>query len=111
MEQIRKSLTVDFVGPVLKRFNVGIVAIIFALPVSAQQVSVDITPGHSTNSFSPLRALGAGIDRDPLNSVGILYDPAHVEKMHTAGWGPISYRLNTELSVQAWHLESDRRVE
>jgi hypothetical protein len=68
-----------------------------------QQVTVDITPGHSTNSFSPLRALGAGIDRDPLNSVDILYGPTDVQQMLTAGWGPISYRLNTELSIQAWH--------
>jgi len=87
---------------VLKRFT-RIALAVSALPVFAQQVTVDITPGHSTNSFSPLRALGAGIDRDPLNSVDILYDPAHVEIMHAAGWGPISYRLNTELSIQAWH--------
>jgi hypothetical protein len=64
---------------------------------------VDITPGHSTNSYSPLRALGAGIDRDPPNSTKTLYDATHVKQMLTAGWGPISYRLNTELSIQAWH--------
>jgi len=101
-QQIRKSLLVKFVA-VLKRLNTGVALMMLAVPVFAQQVTVDITPGHSTNSFSPRRGLGAGIDRDPLNSVGILYDPAHVEKMHTAGWGPISYRLNTELSIQAWH--------
>src|SRR5580693_2084921 len=87
----------------LKQLNMGIVLLMLATPVFAQQVMVDITPGHSTNSFSPLHALGAGIDRDPLNSVHILYDPEHVATMHTAGWGPISYRLNTELSIQAWH--------
>ncbi|HYA24736.1 MAG TPA: discoidin domain-containing protein [Terriglobales bacterium] len=85
---------------VLKRFTV---TLFLASPLLAQQATVDITPGHSTNSFSPLRALGAGIDRDPLNSVKILYNPAHVQTMLTAGWGPISYRLNTELSIQAWH--------
>ena len=100
--QARKSPGVNFVVFLLKRFTVSI-ALMLALPVLAQQVTVDITAGHSTNFFSPLHALGAGIDRDPLNSVHILYDPAHVEKMHTAGWGPISYRLNTELSIQAWH--------
>lgn len=84
----------------LKRFTV---ALMLVSPLPAQQVTVDITPGHSTNSFSPLRALGAGIDRDPLNSVNILYNPSHVQTMLTAGWGPISYRLNTELSIQAWH--------
>ena len=72
-------------------------------PLLAQQVTVDATPGHATNAFSPLHALGAGIDRDPLDSVRTLYDSDHVATMLTAGWGPISYRLNTELSIQAWH--------
>jgi hypothetical protein len=84
-QEIRKSLVVNVVALLLKRFTTGIVPLMLALPGFAQQVTVDITPGHSTNSFSPLRALGAGIDRDPLNSVHILYDPAHVETMRTAG--------------------------
>jgi hypothetical protein len=89
---------------VLKRFTCGVVLLAgLGLSVQAQQVTVDITPGHSTNSFSPLRSLGAGIDRDPLNSVQILYGKTDVEEMLTAGWGPISYRLNTEQSIQAWH--------
>jgi len=103
MENPRFEPAASYCPLLLKRFSVGLAFLMFALPGLAQQVSVDITPGHSTNSFSPLRALGAGIDRDPLNSVHILFDPAHVNKMLTAGWGPISYRLNTELSIQAWH--------
>ncbi len=87
----------------LKRFTTSFAALIFFQPAFAQQATVDITPGHSTNTFSPLRSLGAGIDRDPLNSVKILYGPTDVQQMLTAGWGGISYRLNTELSIQAWH--------
>ena len=68
-----------------------------------QQVTVDITPSHAVNRISPVRALGAGIDRDPLHSVTKIFDPVHVEKMLSAGWGGVSYRLNTELSIQAWH--------
>ena len=84
----------------LNRFTVIVALSCFAF---AQRATIDITPGHATNSFSPFRALGAGIDRDPLNSVKILYSPAEVQEMLTAGWGGISYRLNTELSLQAWH--------
>src|SRR5215475_4521678 len=69
----------------------------------AQQITVDITPSHAVNRISPPRALGAGIDRDPLHSVKTIFDPAHVGKMLSAGWGGVSYRLNTELSIQAWH--------
>src|ERR1700674_537188 len=71
--------------------------------VVAQQVTVDITPAHAVNSISPMRALGAGVDRDPLNSVEKLFGPTNVSQMLSAGWGGVSYRLNTELSVQAWH--------
>ncbi len=86
---------------VLKRFS--ILLLLGSAVALAQQATVDITPGHSTNSYSPLRALGAGIDRDPLNSVKTIFGPTDVQQMLTAGWGSISYRLNTELSIQAWH--------
>ncbi len=96
---------------VLKRFTSGLLLLVgLGLSVQAQQVTVDITPGHSTNSFSPLRSLGARIDRDPLNSVQILYGTTDVQQMLTAGWGPISYRLNTELSIQAWHWNPHHSV-
>ena len=86
----------------LKRFT-WILALTCASPMLGQEVTVDVTPGHAVNSFSPLRALGAGIDRDPLNSVGLIYGAEEVKTMLTAGWGGVSYRLNTELSIQAWH--------
>src|SRR5262249_46525207 len=70
---------------------------------TAQQITVDITPSHAVNRVSPPRALGAGIDRDPLHSVKTIFNSAHVGKMLSAGWGGVSYRLNTELSIQPWH--------
>lgn len=76
---------------------------VFGLSANAQQVTVDITPAHAVNTISPVRALGAGVDRDPLNSVKKLFAPTNVGQMLSAGWGGASYRLNTELSVQAWH--------
>lgn len=75
----------------------------FSLSMVAQQVTVDITPAHAVNSISPMRALGAGVDRDPLNSVEKLFGTTNVSQMLSAGWGGVSYRLNTELSIQAWH--------
>ena len=72
----------------LKRLNaVALFCLSLALSAAGQQVTVDITPGHSTNSFSPRRALGAGIDRDPLNSVHILFGSTDVQQMLSAGWG------------------------
>ncbi|HVO61249.1 MAG TPA: discoidin domain-containing protein [Terriglobales bacterium] len=85
----------------MKRFITA--AFLLALPAFSQQVTVDVTPGHATNFISPLRALGAGIDRDPLDSVKTIFDPAHVDAMLSAGWGAVTYRLNTELGAEAWH--------
>lgn len=71
--------------------------------VAAQNVDVDITPGHETNRFVPDQTLGAGIDRIPVAAIDHDFVPAALEKVFTAGWGPVTYRQNTELFVQAWH--------
>ncbi|HEV2878763.1 MAG TPA: discoidin domain-containing protein [Candidatus Eremiobacteraceae bacterium] len=70
---------------------------------SAHPVVVDIKPSHILNVFTPVRALGAGIDSQNLGAVEAIYTPANVNAMLSAGLGPVSYRLYTELSVQHWH--------
>jgi F5/8 type C domain len=72
-------------------------------PLSGQNVDVDITPGHETNRFAPDQTLGAGIDRIPVAAIDHDFVPAVLDKVFTAGWGPVTYRQNTELFVQAWH--------
>jgi len=66
-------------------------------------VRVDATPGHATNSFSPHRALGSSIDILPYGSVDKLYTEPMIKKCLSAGWGPMTYRQNTELQIAAWH--------
>lgn len=95
-----------FCPSILKRFTTLLfpLFLMVATPaLTAQQITVDITPGHATNSFSPLRAMGAGIDRDPLNSVETIFSKKDIPHMLASGWGEVTYRLNTELSIQAWH--------
>jgi len=69
----------------------------------AQTIDVDITPAHETNRFVPDQTLGAGIDRIPVAAIDHDLVPAILDKVFTAGWGPVTYRQNTELFVQAWH--------
>jgi hypothetical protein len=70
---------------------------------SAQGVVVDAIPGHVKNSFRPLRALGASIDRLSAGSFEALYSPSVVKDALSSGWGALTYRLNTELHVEDWH--------
>jgi hypothetical protein len=71
--------------------------------VGAQTIRVDATPGHATNSFSPPRALGAGVDRLRPGATDKIFMPAILKESLAAGWGTVSYRQNTELHVEAWH--------
>ncbi len=66
-------------------------------------VHVDATPGHAINSFDPDNALGSSID--VLSRIGIdkVYMPHIIQESLSAGWGPITYRNNTELRMAAWH--------
>jgi hypothetical protein len=69
----------------------------------SQTVTVDATPSHVVNRFSPLFALGSTVDRVPSNATDVFFRPDQIQKVLSAGWGVISYRQNTDLFVQAWH--------
>ena len=69
----------------------------------AQTITVDATPSHVVNTFSPLYALGSTVDRVPSNATDTFFRPDQIKQVLSAGWGVISYRQNTDLFVQAWH--------
>jgi hypothetical protein len=70
-------------------------------PVTAQSLVVDT--GQVLNSFSPVRALGAGVDRlRPGRADQMLTSPL-LEKILAGGWQSITYRQNTELHIEGWH--------
>jgi F5/8 type C domain len=79
-----------------------------------QTITVDVSPDDVINSFRPLLALGAAVDRlpgdpndprfqAPAHVTETLYAPGMVKRLLEAGWGTVSYRQNTELFVEAWH--------
>jgi len=71
------------------------------LPVTT--VHVDATPGHVINSFDPDSALGSSIDVLSRLDIDRVYTPHIIQESLSAGWGPITYRNNTELRMAAWH--------
>src|SRR3954468_24261648 len=65
-------------------------------------VRVDIAAA-SINSFDPDSALGSSIDVLSKTGIDKVYTPHIVQEALSAGWGPITYRNNTELRMAAWH--------
>ena len=70
---------------------------------AAGTVRVDATPGHVINSFDPDSALGSSIDVLSRRDIDSVYTPHIIQESLSAGWGPITYRNNTELRMAAWH--------
>jgi hypothetical protein len=66
-------------------------------------VGIDARPGHAINSFDPDTALGSSIDVLSRTGIDKVYSPHIIQESLSAGWGPISYRNNTELRMAAWH--------
>src|SRR5437867_13336050 len=74
-----------------------------AAPAVAQTVRIDATPGHAINAFDPDSALGSSIDVLSRTDINKVYTPHIIQEALSAGWGPITYRNNTELRMAAWH--------
>jgi len=66
-------------------------------------VRVDANPKHVLNSFDPDRSLGSSIDVLSRAGIDKVYSPHIIQEALSAGWGPITYRNNTELRMAAWH--------
>jgi len=68
-----------------------------------QTVTVDAAPSHAANTFSPVRSLGAAIDRLRTGTPDHLLTDPVLKEILGAGWQTVTYRQNTELMVEAWH--------
>jgi F5/8 type C domain len=97
----------------LARYCYSVVALLFLLPganVMAQRsaatggtVHIDATSGHAINTFDPDNALGSSIDVLSHYDIDQVYTPHILQESLSAGWGPITYRNNSELRMAAWH--------
>ena len=97
-----------------KLLKLASIALLFSLPLIATMaaqsradgtatVHVDATPGHAINSFDPDSALGSSMDVLSRDGIDKVYTPHIMQESLSAGWGPITYRNNTELRMAAWH--------
>ena len=70
-------------------------------------VRVDVNPSHELNAFDPDAALGSSIDVLSRYDIDKVYSPHILQEALSAGWGPITYRNNTELRMAAWHWNAN----
>jgi F5/8 type C domain len=70
-------------------------------------VTVDALPGHVINTFDPDSALGSSIDVLSRLDIDKVFTPHIIQEALSAGWGPITYRNNTELRMAAWHWNAN----
>lgn len=70
---------------------------------SPVKIQVDADPNHAVNRFNPVFTLGAGVDSQNAGTDALIYSRSNIAAMLTAEAFPLTYRLYTELSVQAWH--------
>ena len=91
----------------LRTFRVSIFllpcAILSNLPAAtAQAIHVDVSAGKAV-AFDPDKAMGTSMDILLATDLDAVYSEPVVKAGLSAGWGPITYRQNTELTYNAWH--------
>ncbi len=82
-----------------------LLSILCASPLPAQQhrVTITIDPRDSIAAFDPITALGSTIDGHGEDATRYIFTRANVSAMKSVNFHPISYRLRTELGIEAWH--------
>ncbi|MEP6698715.1 MAG: discoidin domain-containing protein [Verrucomicrobiota bacterium] len=65
--------------------------------------SATVLINRPANRFVPVEAIGAGIDGHERGDCARMFSPPNIRLMRSAGLGPLTYRLRTELAGEAWH--------
>src|SRR6516162_7203305 len=102
-ETAKSMISTDSRSTGIHLFTLLAVCGLFTVFCDAQVINVDITSRHVKKSFAPNQTLGAGIDRIPKTVIDAAFNKTTVDRVLEAGWGPVSYRQNTELYTEAWH--------
>jgi F5/8 type C domain len=66
-------------------------------------VSATVIADHPVNRCVPGKAIGAGIDGHERGECARMFTDKNIAEMLSAGLGPLTYRLRTELAGEVWH--------
>src|SRR5437773_10137899 len=67
------------------------------------RVSAVVIADHAVNKFIPARSIGAGVDGHEKGECARMFSDSNIAEMRSAGLGPLTYRLRTELAGEVWH--------
>src|SRR5215470_3784199 len=62
-----------------------------------------VSADHAVNRVIPTEALGAGVDGHEKGECAQMFTDKNITEMLSAGLGPLTYRLRTELGSEVWH--------
>src|SRR5216110_1938026 len=66
-------------------------------------VTATVDADHCVNKLVPPEALGAGVDGHERGECARMFTDKNIAEMRSAGFGPLTYRLRTELAGEVWH--------
>src|SRR5438093_4283436 len=66
-------------------------------------LSAIVMANHPVNQCVPTKALGAGVDGHERDECARMFTDKNIAEMRSAGFGPLTYRLRTELAGEVWH--------
>jgi hypothetical protein len=91
--------------------NIAIFSAVLQLTVATSMFGVEkplvisavVSADHPVNRLVPTEALGAGVDGHEKGECAQMFTDKNITEMLSAGLGPLTYRLRTELGSEVWH--------
>jgi hypothetical protein len=86
--------------------RLALLALAVASPLPAQHAiarRITIDSSQRLARFDPSHTFGAAIDGRDAGDLARVFTPVNLAAMNSAGFGPLTLRLRTELAIEAWH--------
>lgn len=77
--------------------------LVFSQKPNEATIKILYSPGQPVNTFIPSETFGAAFDGHEKGETDKILLPENIKAMRSSGYGPLTYRLRTELANEGWH--------